>query len=274
MSNETQEREDQKQTRTSELSAEKEKRLALLESEQFIRKYLNKYVATGGIILFLISFGVGFFVDRIAFQTATNQAFLSAQSEVLKLIREVMTAKSEVDNAVKSVQASSAEISKTEEKAKKFAEEFSSLQSKFESTVAFQASDAQIKEIADVLAQDPRITRVLNDLDKSIQDRLRKADEEIEKIKAAYKIDCQEDKPRALMNYNKVFTFSFPVKHAWIELAHGGDPTLFLTIVEIKDNTVGVAAKLTKTLMPRDYERRLEEFGYPPTRFHIWATSF
>jgi hypothetical protein len=216
MTHETKESEDLKQTGIPEYSDQKEKRLALLESEEFIRQYLNKYLAVGGIILFLISFGVGFFVNQFAFQTANNQAFLSAQSEILRLIREVMAAKSEVDNSVKSAQSSSTEIGKTEEKAKRFAEKLSSLEDKLASTVAFQSSDPQIKKIADVLARDPRITNVLND---SIEDRLKKTDKEIEEIKSAHRIDCQESRISHLLNFKRVFEFNFPVTRAWTEPA-------------------------------------------------------
>jgi len=272
MSSETKEPEEQEHREVPEDSDEKEKRLALLESEQFIRKYLNKYVATGGVILFLISFGVGFFVDRVAFQTANNQALLSAQNQIISLIREVMAAKFEVDNAVKSAQASSTEIAKTEEKSTKFAQEFSSLQSKFESTMAFQASDAQIREIADVLARDPRIAKVLDDLDQSIQSRLAKADQEIGKIKSAYKIDSQVGKIISLWEYNSEFVFSFPVKHAWIELSENLDEPYHIIPV-IKGNTVVVAAKPTKPLyFPRSNKelKRMER----PFVYRVWATSF
>jgi hypothetical protein len=273
VSNETMDAEDQEQTGHSELSEIRAKRLALLESEEFIRRYLFRYVSVGGIILFLLSFGVGFFVDRIAFQSASNQALLSAQGQIISLIREVMVAKSEVDNAVKSAQASSVEISKTEEKAKQFGGELSTLRSKLDSTVAFQASDPQIKKIAEALARDPRITSTLDELDKSIEIRLKKADGEIEKIKTTYKLDCQEAKLKSLLNFKEIFTFSFPVKHAWIQLIDNLDEPYHLVPV-IKDDTVIVKAECTHPSYYPDPDKALRRSTYRPFVYRVWATSF
>lgn len=188
----TTEKEDQKQPRILEeaVTTDKKERRLTPEAEIIFRKYQLKYLTVPGIILFVLSFLGGVLIDRVAFQTGYNQAFLSAQSEVMKLVHDVMIAKSEVDAATKSIQASSSEIRRSEERAKKFEEDLSSLRSKLDSTVAFQASNVQIKQIADILARDPRITKVMEDLDASIHSRLKKADGEIEELKLAYRIDC------------------------------------------------------------------------------------
>lgn len=277
MSDETSETEDQKQAEIVEetgVTGEKERRLTL-EAEKLIRQFMIRWVSLPAVFLAVISFALGFFIEKVAFQTASNQAFQSAQSDVMKLIEKVMDAKHKADAAAGAIQTSSEEIGKTEEKAKKFAEELTSLRSKLDSTVAFQASDPQIKNIADVLARDPRITKVLDDLDNSIQARLKRADEEIEKMKAAYRIDCQEEKAGKRITHGLVFTFPFPVKHAWIELG-GIDPEDSLTVKNLKDNNVTVVEK-SRIPYPspeskKSLRRHLEH--HAPPAFRIWATSF
>ncbi|MBI4962477.1 MAG: hypothetical protein HY913_04310 [Desulfomonile tiedjei] len=269
MSNEL---EDQEKTGILEPSEKKERQLTP-EAERVIRDHLTRRFTFPGIALVVISFVIGFFIDRVAFQTASNQAFLSAQSEVMKLVHEVVKAKFETDAAVKAIEISSRDIKQSEQKAKKFADELSSLQSKLDSTVAFQASDPQIKEIAYVLATDPRITKVLNDLDVSIQSRLTKADQEIEKIKSAYQIDSRQGEARSLKNYKEeVFSFSFPVKHAWIELPQSIDGAHRLTITEIRDKSVRVVVeRISARIDPRasDYSREFR-MSYPRVVFRVW----
>jgi hypothetical protein len=258
-----QKRKVRKQIQTTSDDSIDKNRLEFLEKEEFIRIYLRNYLTIGGVLLFIISFSIGFFVDKTASQYASNQALLSTQGEIIKIIREVSDAKREVDNAVKSINASSIQIGKTEEKAKNFAAHVSGLENKFQSTVAFQASDLQIKKIADVLAKDPRI-------------RLNKADEEIDKIKSAYSIDCQDGKVTSMYKYNEKFMFSFPVKHAWIELATCMDPHIVLEVQDIKDSVVSVGVKLTRDRTIKDYDKEIREMGRisPKVPFRIWATSF
>ena len=268
---------DQKQAQIIEdagTTTEKEKRLTL-EAEKLIRRFMVKWVSLPAIFLAVMSFALGFFIEKVAFQTASNQAFQSAQSEVMKLVEQVMDAKHKADAAAGAIQSSSKEISKTEDKSKKFAEEFSSLQSKFESTVAFQTSDVQIKRIAEVLASDPRITTVLNNLDNSIQTQLKKADEEIEKIKSAYRIDCQEGKTRYLGNFKKIFAFPFPVKRAWVEPAQI-DEVHDLMVNEIKGDSVTIIAKHARYLRGPERSQYEKKRGYGNSEavFHVWATSF
>jgi hypothetical protein len=261
--------------KTSDDSIDKE-RLELLEKEEFIRSYLRNYLTVGGVILFIISFSIGFFVDRTASQNASNQALLSTQGEIIKFIREVTEAKKEFDNAVKSVSTSVVEIRNTEDKVKFFAGHVSDLENKFQSTVAFQASDLQIKKIADALAKDPRITNVVNELGESITIHLNKTDEEINKIKSAYKIDFQDGKMTSTYKYNEKFMFSFPVKHAWIELASCMDQPILLEVQEIKDRVVSVGVKLTRDRTTKDYNKEIREMARssPKVPFRIWATSF
>jgi hypothetical protein len=90
------------------------------EEELVIRRFLRNYFTIPGLIAVIVSFALGFFIERAAFQTATNQAFQSSISEIFKVIREVDAAKLRVDEAVKSTQASSAEISKSEDRARAF----------------------------------------------------------------------------------------------------------------------------------------------------------
>lgn len=253
-------------------TTEKEKRLTL-EAEQLIRKFMIRWVSLPAICLAAISFALGFFIEKVALQTASNQAFQSAQSEVMKLVEQVMDAKHKADAAASAIQTSSKEITKTEDKAKKFADELSSLKSKLDSTVAFHSSDPQIKQIADVLARDPRITNVLTELDKSVQLRLARADTEIGKIATSYKIVYREGHATHLENYKGVFAFPFPVKHAWVELGQGLPETYCITVGAIEDKSVTVIAGHTRTPRGRDYK---EDFRWDKPRigFRVWATSF
>jgi hypothetical protein len=247
----------------------KERRLTL-EAEKLIREFMIKWVSLPAIFLAVISFIIGFFINRIAFQTASSQAFLSAQSEVMRLIREVGDAKFKADAAAEAIQSSSKEMKQSEQKAKKFEEDLSSLRNKLDSTVAFQASNVQIKQIADVLARDPRIVKILDDLDTSIQERLKKAGNEIEELKSAYRIDCLEG------NFQGgSFTFSFPVKRAWVEPAQI-DEAHRLIVTKIEGNSVTVIPVTARILRGPErsmYEKRKRD-GELASEFRVWATSF
>jgi hypothetical protein len=114
---------------------------------------------------------------------------------------------------------------------------------------------------------------VLNELDGLIRIRLNKADEEIDKIKAAYKIDCQDGKVTGLNKHNETFEFSFPVKHAWIQLATCIDQPILLEVKEIKEGLVTVVIKLTRHLTGEDYKQDALRGG-PKIPYRVWATSF
>ena len=254
------------------LSEQKERRLTS-EAEKLIRRYMCRRVTVPGIVGAIIVFLLGFAVDRVAYQTGSNQAFIDAQSDIRKLIQEVMGAKYQADKGVEAMQKSLSEIRRGEEQAKKVSKELSSLNGKLESTKAFQASDVQIKEIAAILAKDPRITDTFTELDQAIGTRLKRADQKIDQIKSSFKIEFQESKTKDLWNYKDVLTFSFPVKHAWVELNQTSDEAYRIWVSEISEKSVTVRAERAKPLGARDLSKRTR-WDRPEIIIRVWATSF
>lgn len=244
------------------------KRQLTLEAKEAIRNYILLGVTILSGVLVLVFGGFFYFINRVANQEATTKAFTAIENRMFQLHEKVVEAKKDAEQSV-------GKIKKSEKDILEFYDKLSSMESMLTSTAAFQSSDAQIKDIAKVLAKDPRIVRVYDDLQKQIDYRLSKADKEIQDIKKYYRIDSRsgvfKKREYEIEKQQFLYTFPFNVKHAWVEINENIGKYRFSTEISDKD----VFLNVYFTGEPGTRTIKLNRWSIDPgIQYRIWATSF
>jgi len=111
------------------------------EAKEQVRSYMIKIVAVPGIVLSLIAFSAGFFVQDIFFQKVYNDAYKDASTSILSLTKEATEA------AVKA-KYSADQVNAIIEKMSALVAEGEELRSKLITAEAFQKSNELTSEVA------------------------------------------------------------------------------------------------------------------------------
>ncbi len=162
-----------------------------LEAQELIRQYVRKWFGLPAILVAVIVSIGGLYWNEIIGQKARNDAFTHAQSDLNKLVREVVEAKSQANFVLKAIKIAEMSVREIEKKAKKVSAELDSIEKKIQTTQAFHASEPEIQQIVTALAVDPRITMQFDSLATRLMAGVETANNRINNIQSSLKIDSK-----------------------------------------------------------------------------------
>lgn len=235
-----------------------------LEAERAIRTYLLWWVIPIAGLFSAFTGISGYFIRDVAQLNAENRAFAAAQTQISAMIQDAERRRSQIQHMAEEVERIKKAIEINGSLAKKFGDDIDDLELKLASSKAFQTSDPQIKKIAELIAEDPRIRNAVQAITEVVQKKLE-----------TIKIDVRDRELSHVWADVKV-KFGFPVKHAWIEYQGNWEPSLKVFVSEISGDCVIVKCDWPGVPKGAQFsnESDREQFYEKKKSYRVWATSF